>query len=134
MADQLPLLGQSELICLLSFTCNCVVSVRGGFIFLWVLGMGCVIFLWHSLSIPYNYFSNVVFLLNSVIILPLPFPCSVLGQGMEFDCTSSRSLFVYIICLSFEKQNTLCKMLTTLINCASCVLHRLAILLPGPSI
>ena len=26
-------------------------------IFLWMLGMGCVILLWHSLSLPYNYFA-----------------------------------------------------------------------------
>ena len=54
--DQLPRLGNRELICLLLFTCNNVVSVRRGFLFLWVLGMGYVILLWHSLSLPYNYF------------------------------------------------------------------------------
>ena len=54
--DQLPRLGKRELICLLLFTCNYVVSVRRGFLFLWVLGMGYVILLWHSLSLPYNYF------------------------------------------------------------------------------
>ena len=54
--DQLPRLGKSELICLLSFTCNYVVFVWRGFLFLWVLGMGYVILLWHSLSLPYNYF------------------------------------------------------------------------------
>ena len=27
-----------------------------GFLFLWVLGMGYVILLWHSLGLPYNYF------------------------------------------------------------------------------
>ena len=40
----------------LSFTYNYVVSVRKGFLFLWVLGMGCVILLWHSLGLPYDYF------------------------------------------------------------------------------
>ena len=40
---------------LLSFTCNYVVFVWRGFLFLWVLGMGFVILLWHSLSLPYNY-------------------------------------------------------------------------------
>ena len=54
--DQLPRLGKRQLICLLSFTCNCVVFVWRGFLFLWVLGMGYVILLWHSLSLPYNYF------------------------------------------------------------------------------
>ena len=58
--DQLPRLGKRELICLLLFTCNYVVSVWRGFLFLWVLGMGYVILLWHSLSIPLiilDYFS-----------------------------------------------------------------------------
>ena len=53
--DQLPLLGKRELICLLLFACNYVVSVWGGFLFLLVLGMGYVILLWHSLSLPYNF-------------------------------------------------------------------------------
>ena len=34
-----------ERICLLSFSCTYVVSVRRGFLFLWVLEMGCVILL-----------------------------------------------------------------------------------------
>ena len=54
--DQIPRLGKRELICLLLLTCNYVVFVRRGFLFLWVLGMGGVILLWHSLSLPYNYF------------------------------------------------------------------------------
>ena len=62
VVDQVPRLGKRELICLLLFTCNYVVSVRRGFFFLWVLGMGYVILLWHSLSLPYNYFApNLVF-------------------------------------------------------------------------
>ena len=36
-----------------------VVSVRRGFLFLWVLGMGYVILLWHSLSLPYNYLETL---------------------------------------------------------------------------
>ena len=48
--DQLPRLGKRELICLLLFTCKYVVSVWRGFLFLWVLGMGYVILLWHSLT------------------------------------------------------------------------------------
>ena len=52
------MLGKRELVCLLLFTCNCVVSVRRGFVFLLVLGVGCVILLWHSLSLPHNYFVN----------------------------------------------------------------------------
>ena len=46
---------ERELICQLLFTCNYVVSVRGrSFLFLWVLRNGCVILLWHSLSLPYD--------------------------------------------------------------------------------
>ena len=56
--DQLPRLGKRELICLLLFTCNNVVSVWRGLLFLCVLGMGYVILLWHSLSRPYNYSVN----------------------------------------------------------------------------
>ena len=54
--DQLPRLGKREQIYLLLFTCNNVVSVRRGFLFLWVLGMGYVILLWHSLRLLYDYF------------------------------------------------------------------------------
>ena len=57
--DQLPRLGKRELICLLLFTCNYVVSVWGGFLFLWVLGMGYVILFWHSVSLPYNILGKV---------------------------------------------------------------------------
>ena len=35
-----------------SFTCNYVVSIRRCFLFLLVLGIGCVILLWHSLGLP----------------------------------------------------------------------------------
>ena len=56
--DQLPRLGKRELVCLLLFTYNNVVSVWSGFLFLLVLGMGYVILLWHSLSLPYNYFGK----------------------------------------------------------------------------
>ena len=55
VVDQLPRLGTRELICVLSFTCNYVVSVRRGFLFLLVLGMGCVVLFWHSLRLPDNY-------------------------------------------------------------------------------
>ena len=53
--DQIPRLVKRHLICLLLFTCNYVVSVWRGFLFLWVLWMGYVILLWHSVSLPYNY-------------------------------------------------------------------------------
>ena len=55
VVDQLPRLGKRELVCLLLFTCNYVVSVWGGF-----LGMDYVILLWHSLSLPYNYFTGLI--------------------------------------------------------------------------
>ena len=68
--DKLPSLGKRELICLLLFTCNYmyVVFVLRGFLFLWVLGMGYVILLWHSQSIPYNYFGvSVINPLNCIL-------------------------------------------------------------------
>ena len=58
VADQLPRLGKREVACLLSLTCNYVVSVRRGFFFLWVLGIGCIILLGHCLDLPYNYFTS----------------------------------------------------------------------------
>ena len=70
--DQLPRLGKRELICLLLFTCNYVVSVWRGFLFLLVLGMGYVILLWHSLSLPLiilrGSFShvNIFMMINSI--------------------------------------------------------------------
>ena len=91
--DQLPRLGKRELICLLSFTCNYVFFVWRGFLFLWVLGMGYVILLWHSLSLPYNYFSvsmqNNLFICLSVrlfiyLILVLVFSVLVLRTGFAF--------------------------------------------------
>ena len=57
--DQLPRLGKSELICLLSSTCNYMVSVRRGFLVLLVPEMGCLILLWHSLSLSYNHFACI---------------------------------------------------------------------------
>ena len=56
-ADRLPRLGKSEryrAIFLLSFTCDYVVSIRSFLLFL-VHGIGCVMILWHSLGLPYNY-------------------------------------------------------------------------------
>ena len=55
VADQLPRLGKRELSCLLLFTCNYAISVRRGFLFSLVLGMGSLILLWNSLCLPYNY-------------------------------------------------------------------------------
>ena len=49
--------GKRELVRLLLFTCNNVVSVWRGFLFLCVLGMGYLILLWHSLSLLYNYYT-----------------------------------------------------------------------------
>ena len=45
IGDQLPRLGKRELICLLLFACYYVVSVWRGFLFLWVLEMGNIIFI-----------------------------------------------------------------------------------------
>ena len=65
----LPRLGKRELICLLLFSSNYVVSVWRGFLFLWVLGMGYVILLWHSLSLPYNYLGSNYKAANNVVVV-----------------------------------------------------------------
>ena len=49
--------GKERAIFLLSITCNYVCSVRRGFLFLLVLGIGYIILLWHSLCLPYKYFT-----------------------------------------------------------------------------
>ena len=33
---------------------NFVVSVRTSFFFLWMLGKGCIVLLWHALGLPYK--------------------------------------------------------------------------------
>ena len=78
--DQLPRLGKRELICLLSFTCNYVFFVWRGFLFLWVLGMGYVILLWHSLSLPYNYFETIK---KKTIYSPLSTQCHMTGKILQ---------------------------------------------------
>ena len=67
--------GKRELIFLLSFTCNYVVSVRRGFLFLLVLGIGCVILLGNSLALPYtpplnNNFVGVHFPVTEAVSYP----------------------------------------------------------------
>ena len=78
--DQLPRLGKRELICLLLFTCNYGVSVWRGFLFLWVLGMGYVILLWHSLSHPYNYFELETLIFNILFIELVVVYCPQVSQ------------------------------------------------------
>ena len=108
--DQLSRLGKRELICLLLFTCNYVVFVRRGFLFLWVLGMGYVILLWHSLSLPYNYFPGTDFggrgLCDTIknirghpigpAILPKIFSCSSLSSTMFASLCNNVCKFVQL--------------------------------------
>ena len=68
VADRIPPLGKRELIFLLSFTFNCVVSFRSGFLFLLVLGIDCAISLWHSMCLPYAYFA---YLIITIALLPV---------------------------------------------------------------
>ena len=89
--DQLPLLGKRELICLLLFTCNYVVFVWRGFLFLWVLGMGNVILLWHSLSLPYNYFDLRV----HIIVKPESI-MSALSQYFLSSLCFASTLYMYL--------------------------------------
>ena len=65
-SDSITSVGEErELICLLLFTCNYVVSVWRGFLFLWVLGMGYFILLWHSLSLPLIIFQRYM---NRIVV------------------------------------------------------------------
>ena len=88
--DQLPRLGKRELICLLLFTFNYMVSVWRGFLCLRVLGVGYVILLWHSLSLPYNYFICLNIMYRSTLIQKInPIRNSSLWatkQGYFRDC------------------------------------------------
>ena len=93
--DQLPRLEKRELICLLLFTRNYVVSVLRGFLFLWVLGMGYVILLWHSLSLQYNYFSY------------FPFRFRGHNFGSAF-ATSLSALIFYLTLFKHRSQLLLC--------------------------
>ena len=83
--DQLPRLGKRELICLLLFTCNYVVFVWRGFFFLWVLGMGYVILLWHSLSLPYNFYLSIdhKVLFHNAYIKPHLDYCSLIWSNIS---------------------------------------------------
>ena len=75
--DQLPWLGKRELFCLLLSAGNYVVSVRRGFHFLWVLGMGHIILLWHSLGLSYNYYAG-------------PFLAELLATYSKLECHVSQ--------------------------------------------
>ena len=76
-------MGKRELILLLSFTCSYLVSVRRGFFFLKVLGIGFAILLWHSLALPYNYFTTVKISVNCKEVLNQMYP----EQFNLRDCT-----------------------------------------------
>ena len=45
----------SNVTCSVLISSDYVVSVRRGFLCLLELGIGCVVLLWHSLGLPYNY-------------------------------------------------------------------------------
>ena len=96
--DQLPRLGKRELICLLLFTCNYVVFVWRGFLFLWVLWMGYVILLWHSLSLPYNYFSTISTYDFSTLYTTLPHNL-IRNQLIDLnENTFRREEVLYLVC------------------------------------
>ena len=76
VSGSLTSVGEERANFLLLFTCNYVVFVRRGFLFLWVLGMGYAILLGHSLSLPYNSFDIKVMLRHS---------CRTLWMAMKRD-------------------------------------------------
>ena len=93
-----------ELICLLLFTlpyCNYVVFVWRGFLFLWVLGICNLILLWHSLSLPYNYFawlSSVLLSCDSVypsiIIIDAQCVKHVVLQVTRYNVVKPKTVFL----------------------------------------
>ena len=96
--DQLPRLGKIELICLLLFTNNYVVSVWRGFLLFWVLGMGYVISLWHSLSLPYNYFEiDESFQNYNNLTSKLSLACSIFLAIKMPNIVSKLNLFVMLM-------------------------------------
>ena len=80
--------------------CNYVVSVQRGFLFLLVLGMGYVILVWHSLSLPYSYFV-FVFIVGPEII-------SMTTSNMFLMLMNrTQSAFAFLICnFNYIPQNS----------------------------
>ena len=78
---------EGEQISLLSFTCNYVVSVRRGFLFLLFLGMDCVILLWHSLGLPFNYFKGAQFKIVSKMATKIKMAQSIAIVQLFAICT-----------------------------------------------
>ena len=58
LADGFPRFGRGELI-FSAIVYLYMVSVPRSFLFLLVLGIGCIILLWHSPVLPYNYFALI---------------------------------------------------------------------------
>ena len=85
--DKLPRLGKRRLMCLLLFTCNYVVSVRRGFLFLWVLGMGYVILLWHSQSLHIIIFIAMFPPFEDKLLLSI-------GENVKTCLNSNASIFL----------------------------------------
>ena len=88
--DQLPRLGKRELICLLLLTSNYVVSVWRGFLFLWVFGMGYVILLWHSPSLPLISFDDLD------LKFFIDFGCFDIYEQLKFHAQLSLALKYFI--------------------------------------
>ena len=82
--DQLPQLGKKELFCLLLFTCNYVVSVWRGFLFLWVLGLRYFIMALPEPSIYYFDDDKV----------------NIHGQDVDLETTASGHC-----CIKLEREN-----------------------------
>ena len=104
IADQVPRLGERELICLLSLTCNYVVFVWVTFLFLCVFRMGCVNLLWHSLSLPYNYFVISGSGFESwiwVVIASVPGLCKLLTFIVFYLFQELNILSMESLCITF---------------------------------
>ena len=103
---------------MLLFTCNYVVSVWRGLLFLWVLGMGYVNLLWHSLSLPYNHSSvkhlRVVTCRVSAKFGEVFSSSECLGSATLFNCGTPCAF--HIIILVYLKNQKDCSLLSELLQ------------------
>ena len=85
-------------------------SLRRDFLFLWVLGMGCVILLWHSLGLPYNYYEHELHISHYNICKYIRQNIRISGRKILFAIFAEKitivgdvSIFVRLsYCLDFD--------------------------------
>ena len=94
---------ERELICLLSFTCQYDVSFRRCFLFLWVLEMSCVILLWHSLRLLYNYY--VIKLFEHIMLFTDIYDCEPNPCQNDATCFDGVNSYICICKPGYTGEN-----------------------------